>query len=272
MTEQQVLDEQAYADGASEEEMPVIEGESEDLDVLGEQDYIDGADYADSEYYEDEYYEEGDVAYADEAYDESVEYAEDGEYYEDAVYDESSEQATYDEAAYEEPVSEEPVYEEPAYEEAVSEEVVEEPVTDKTVRTNFNTEQIADIGNALEAQADMASRKAYEEINDEYVPSKERELTVDEQELFADFLYSKKMSNQILKAIEQISLASYVGNVIITGESSTNVLNLAKAVIKEIQMTDGNFVASKVAKISGNKMNQKDISDFSCSFRAELLL
>ena len=67
------------------------------------------------------------------------------------------------------------------------------------------------------------------------------------------------MRAQILEAVDVISLASYVGNVFITGESGMGTLNLAKAIIKEIQLIDSNFIAAKVAKISGNKMNNKDI-------------
>lgn len=59
-----------------------------------------------------------------------------------------------------------------------------------------------------------------------------------------------------METIDNISMASYTGNVIITGEEGT--IELAKLLVKEIQLSDNNF-SGKVAKISGLTMNKKDI-------------
>lgn len=131
-----------------------------------------------------------------------------------------------------------------------------EPVNEQILSTS----QIGDIESALEAQADKVGADIAEEDNDNYNGEEEHYLTLEEQELFSDFMYSKKMRNQILDAIDQISLAPYVGNIIITGDSGTGVIELAKTMIREIQMIDNNFNASKVAKISGDKMNRKDLT------------
>ncbi len=131
-----------------------------------------------------------------------------------------------------------------------------EPINEQVLSTS----QIGDIESALEAQADKVGADTADEDNDNYNGEEEHYLTLEEQELFSDFMYSKKMRNQILDAIDQISLAPYVGNVIITGDSGTGVIELAKTMIKEIQMIDNNFSASKVAKISGDKMNRKDLA------------
>ncbi len=131
-----------------------------------------------------------------------------------------------------------------------------EPINEQILSTS----QIGDIESALEAQADKVGADTADEDNDNYNGEEEHYLTLEEQELFSDFMYSKKMRNQILDAIDQISLAPYVGNIIITGDSGTGVIELAKTMIKEIQMIDNNFNASKVAKISGDKMNRKDLA------------
>ena len=134
---------------------------------------------------------------------------------------------------------------------------------DQTLPVNeqlLDTSQIDDIGSALEAEADKVGANTAEEDNDNYAEEEDHYLTPEEQNLFSDFMYSKKMRNQILDAIDLISLAPYVGNVIITGDSGTGVIELAKAMIKEIQMIDNNFSASRVAKISGDKMNRKDLA------------
>lgn len=169
-----------------------------------------------------------------------------------------------EESAKEETVAEEAGTEETVVEEPVAEEPAEEPaqetgVSPETNNITLNTEQISDIGSALEEAADKETEKAVSESNDDYNEDEDRDFSYDEQIIFEDFLYSKKMRAQILEAVDVISLASYVGNVFITGESGMGTLNLAKAIIKEIQLIDSNFIAAKVAKISGNKMNNKDI-------------
>ena len=90
--------------------------------------------------------------------------------------------------------------------------------------------------------------------------AKVRALTREERELYAPFIQSKSAREQLVKAIDNISLAAYTGNVIITGEEGMDTLSLAKNMIREIQATDSNF-SGKVAKISGHALNKKDVAD-----------
>lgn len=85
-----------------------------------------------------------------------------------------------------------------------------------------------------------------------------REMSNSEREQFAPFIHHKKTRKQIVEAIDNISMASYTGNVIITGEEGTGAIALAKLLVKEIQLSDSNF-SGKVAKISGATLNKKDI-------------
>ena len=79
-----------------------------------------------------------------------------------------------------------------------------------------------------------------------------------EREQFAPFIHHKRTRRQIVEAIDNISMASYTGNVVITGEEGTETMALAKLLVKEVQLSDNNF-SGKVAKISGSTMNKKDI-------------
>lgn len=88
--------------------------------------------------------------------------------------------------------------------------------------------------------------------------SQAREMTKSEREQFAPFIHHKKTRRQIVEAIDNISMASYTGNVVITGEEGTGTTALAKLLVKEIQLSDNNF-SGKVAKISGSNMNKKDV-------------
>lgn len=240
--------------------------------------YYDGAGYCndDGEYYD---------ASLDGYYDENGEYMEfvddDGDYEE---YFETVESLSDEDAAEEfiEESIEENLDEEAGDEsgndieaedaDENSEETDEENINDDANNEDFeednadngeaglDTAQINDIGSVLEANADKVTKAVVDEINDEYDPEEERDFSIEEQELFANFMYSKKMRNQILKAVDLVNLASYVGNVIITGDEANMNIELAKALIKEVQLIDANFISQKVAKISGNKMNTKDIA------------
>lgn len=145
-------------------------------------------------------------------------------------------------------------------EEAMDDEPVEEPtaeavesVDEETAREEIEltAEETPEAGEALE----QPERPAVERDK-----AKVRALTREERELYAPFIQSKSAREQLVKAIDNISLAAYTGNVIITGEEGMDTLSLAKNMVREIQATDSNF-SGKVAKISGHALNKKDTAD-----------
>ena len=166
---------------------------------------------------------------------------------------------------------EEPAIEEP--EAATNMEVTQEPAAEIT---EVSEETITEIEEASEESAAEAEEEpeeqAVEEVPEDEQPqtpeppvverdkAKVRALTREERELYAPFIQSKSAREQLVKAIDNISLAAYTGNVIITGEEGMDTLSLAKNMIREIQATDSNF-SGKVAKISGHALNKKDVAD-----------
>ena len=170
---------------------------------------------------------------------------------------------------------EEPAIEEP--EAAADMEVTQEPAAEIT---EVSEETITEIEEASEESAaeaeeepeEQAVEQAVEEVPEDEQPqtpeppvverdkAKVRALTREERELYAPFIQSKSAREQLVKAIDNISLAAYTGNVIITGEEGMDTLSLAKNMIREIQATDSNF-SGKVAKISGHALNKKDTAD-----------
>lgn len=170
---------------------------------------------------------------------------------------------------------EEPAIEEP--EAAADMEVTQEPAAEIT---EVSEETITEIEEASEESAaeaeeepeEQAVEQAVEEVPEDEQPqtpeppvverdkAKVRALTREERELYAPFIQSKSAREQLVKAIDNISLAAYTGNVIITGEEGMDTLSLAKNMIREIQATDSNF-SGKVAKISGHALNKKDAAD-----------
>lgn len=87
-----------------------------------------------------------------------------------------------------------------------------------------------------------------------------REFTPEEQELFENFAVTRKIRKQIIYALDKMSLASYTGNVLITGEAGLGTVRMAKNLIREYQAMDANF-SGKVAKITGEKLNMRDLGE-----------
>lgn len=120
----------------------------------------------------------------------------------------------------------------------------------------YDTAKLQGVSEKLE-EAVAAQEELEEEEEDRQTVM--REFTKEEKELFGYFLYSRKVKRQIMQAMEQVSLASYTGNVIITGETGSGTMTLAKNIVKDVQMMDGNF-SGKVARIKGNVLDKKNIS------------
>jgi len=243
--------------------------EVEELEEYQEPGQEDGEDYeepAEQDEFPDESYDdyEEPVENAEEYTGEEDAFAEEaGEYTEDKAFDE-------DEAEdYVEPVE--------AAEEADA-EAAKDTETDAAdaQETDAADAQETDAEAAEEASADKADRKNVSKdaaAKGKKAPGQKngkpvrkaggkeqgRRLTAEEKELFGSYLQNKHTREQILNAIDKISLAAYTGNIILTGEEGMDTLTLAKKLMKEVQQTDNNF-SGKIAKISSESLNKKGIA------------
>ncbi|MCI5881843.1 MAG: hypothetical protein MRZ85_08085 [Clostridium sp.] len=202
--------------------------------------------------------EESDAAAADIEVEEEPDTADaedEGEAAEEAVDDAAAEKAGTEEpnaAAADTEVEEEPdttdadteVEEEPDATDAAA-EAVEDDVKDA------ETDAVVKDKKAPGQKKGKPVRKAGKEQG--------RRLTAEEKELFGSYLQNKHTREQILNAIDKISLAAYTGNIILTGEEGMDTLTLAKKLMKEVQQTDSNF-SGKIAKISSESLNKKGIA------------
>ena len=151
-------------------------------------------------------------------------------------------------------------------------EVPEETTAEIEEASEETTAETEEASEESVAEAEEEPEEAVEEVHEDEQPqtpeppvverdkAKVRALTREERELYAPFIQSKSAREQLVKAIDNISLAAYTGNVIITGEEGMDTLSLAKNMIREIQATDSNF-SGKVAKISGHALNKKDAAE-----------
>lgn len=158
------------------------------------------------------------------------------------------------------------------------EEASAEPVTEDTQEDELEKEQpeaAEEISDEISEEEDEAAEESeeedvsekeeeieetepQEEASDQKKPGAVREMTDSEREQFAPFIHHKRTRRQIVTTLDNISMASYTGNVIVTGEESAEATALAKVLVKEVQLSDSNF-SGKVAKISGATMNKKDV-------------
>ena len=174
--------------------------------------------------------------------------------------EESSEEATEDEEVVEENEAE--VAEEFG---AEDEDTVEESETDEV-------EEIEEVEETVENEAAEESEPEVEEVPAEEVAEEATEdeesveerprvraLTREERELYAPFIQSRSAKERLVTAIDNISMAAYTGNLVVTGEEGMDTMGLAKNMIREIQVTDSNF-SGKVAKVSGEGLNQRNVA------------
>lgn len=146
--------------------------------------------------------------------------------------------------------------------EADAEESVENEVPAE-VEESVETETPAEVEESTEDEepeetSEEESEQEEQESRSNAVASTTRELTEDERILFGEAINSPELKKQLASAIDKITLASYTGNVLITGNPGTGTLSIAKKLIKSVQQSDSNF-SGKVAKVTGDYMNKSGV-------------
>lgn len=151
-------------------------------------------------------------------------------------------------AAAKEPLAEEPVYE--------SEEVLPEPESEdaEPVYTEPESEEEAEEESEKEP---LTERNLPEELRPAL---NDRALSPEEKELFESFVRSRKSRGQLLHVLDNMSLAAYTGNVLITGEEDAGTINFARNLVRDLQISDSNF-SGRAAKITGRALNKKEPGD-----------
>lgn len=234
-------------------------------------------EFAEEETFEEEPEEAADIEEAPEGEAEATEEIVDaGEEPDEEAFTEESEEATGEEAFVEEPdeaVSGETFTEEPE-ESGDAEEALEEE-SEEAEETVEETEEASEEENTeSEAAAGEEAPEETEETADGEETVEEgseprgarphnrrrrvRPMSPEEKQNFGTFAQNRNTRDQIVYAIDNISMAAYTGNLIITGEEGMDTLALAKKLIREVQQNDSNF-SGKIAKISGESLNRKGI-------------
>jgi hypothetical protein len=139
-----------------------------------------------------------------------------------------------------------------------TEEVEEEPEEEPEPEISEETEEAEEEPEEEPEPEKPASNT--EEASADRDKAKVRALTREEKELYAPYIQSKSARRQLINVIDNISMAAYTGNVILTGEEGTDTVTLAKNIVREIKNSDSNF-SGRIAKITGKSLNNKNVTD-----------
>ncbi|SDJ67255.1 Tetratricopeptide repeat-containing protein [Lachnospiraceae bacterium G41] len=115
---------------------------------------------------------------------------------------------------------------------------------------------------AVEETSEEETEKedSYDEEEDEKETEGVKDLSPEERKLFSQFLHPRSMRTQIANALENISLAAYVGNVLITTDNTESGFALAKSIVKFVKFADVNF-SGAMSRIDATDFNVKNIPE-----------
>ena len=157
---------------------------------------------------------------------------------------------------------EEPVAEDEEDSEQEETEVEESPAEVEESSEEEKSEEIEDDRENIEDEPEEASDSDSDEEDekeDKGIEERVRVMTPEEKGLFGPYIHYKRSRKQIIRAIDNLSMAAYTNNAIVTGEEGAGTVNLAKGLIKAVQSTDSNF-SGKVAMITAIKLNKSSVS------------
>ena len=184
---------------------------------------------------------------------------------EEEPYEEPAEEVLAEEERYEEPAEEVPAeeeqYEEPAEEVPAEEEPYEEPAEEAPAEEESYEEPEEETAAPAEEQPqeEPAPERKPAPAKAGKTPKKpasggKRELTKEERRLFGPFCRMRENVDQLTEALDQISLASSTGNLLILGNEAT-ADRVARGILEITRQTDSNFTG-KVARVSGESLNK----------------
>ena len=111
-----------------------------------------------------------------------------------------------------------------------------------------------------ETEEEPEKEDTYDEEEDEKETEGVKDLSPEERKLFSQFLHPRSMRTQIANALENISLAAYVGNVLITTDNTESGFALAKSIVKFVKFADVNF-SGAMSRIDATDFNVKNIPE-----------
>ena len=136
----------------------------------------------------------------------------------------------------------------------------EEPDKDEAAKEEPADKESSEDNTKADDNNPDSDGKASQDAEGKSMDERVRAMTPEEKKLFGPYINHRKSRNQIINAIDTLSLSASVDNVIVTGDEGTGTVSLAKGLIRSVQLSDNNF-SGKVAKITANSLNRKSVED-----------
>lgn len=86
-----------------------------------------------------------------------------------------------------------------------------------------------------------------------------RPLTRDEKVYFSSYILTKESKRQLAYVLDNVTMVSKSGNLIVTGLKGTDTIAMIKRLIKTVQGKDEHFTG-KVAKVAAQELNKREFS------------
>ena len=150
--------------------------------------------------------------------------------------------------------------EETAAEETVSEEIPEEETAEETVKEEVSEEETESKEEKQDEKRLEDTAMLHARIREEQIQEHMRHMGREERERFAPYVPTRGAMRQLVTALDSISISAFTGNVILTGAPGSDTMGLARNMIRSIRTSNNNF-SGKVAKISGDVLNEKSVSE-----------
>ncbi len=128
---------------------------------------------------------------------------------------------------------------------------------DELARANYEA-GVSDSAEEEQEKKDPVKKKHPSYMKIEKAPSSKREFDKEEKLIFGRFEGIEWLKAELVNAIDNISMEPSHGNVTVIGSENSGRRNLAIDIVKVMQQLEGGF-KGKVAKISGEALNKKDI-------------
>ena len=129
---------------------------------------------------------------------------------------------------------------------------------DDIARANYEAGVSDSAEEDQEEKKEPAKKKHPKYMKIEKAPSSKRDFDKEEKLVFGRFEGIEWLKAEIVNAIDNISMEPSHGNVVVVGTESSGRRNIAIDIVRVMQQLENGF-KGKVAKISGEALNKKDI-------------
>ena len=128
---------------------------------------------------------------------------------------------------------------------------------DDIARANYES-GVSDSAEEEEEEKKPVKKKHPKYMKIEKAPSSKRDFDKEEKLVFGRFEGIEWLKAEIVNAIDNISMEPAHGNVVVVGTENSGRRNIAVDIVRVMQQLENGF-KGKVAKISGEALNKKDI-------------